>query len=173
MGDLFYEVRQTQIIARVCATIALSEHIGLLVTKRTRRAAEYFTSLEPRTVRCWQPRLWLGFSAERQYEFDERWADMRPLADAGWLVFVSIAPMLGPVKLPPDFLARSDRRWVIVAGEQGAHKDCRDMESAWARVLRDQCHASGIAFFMKQMARKEPIPPDLLIREFPCARIAK
>ena len=29
---------------------------------------------------------------------------MRPLAEAGYLVFVSIAPMLGPVTLPADFL---------------------------------------------------------------------
>ena len=167
MGDLFYEARQTQIINRVCATIAQSEHIGLLLTKRTRRAAAYFTALDARTVRRWQPKLWLGFSAERQGEFDARWQDMRPLADAGWLVFVSIAPMLGPVTLPPDFLARSARRWVIVAGEQGPHRLCRDMHPDWARAIRDQCVASGIPFFMKQMARKEPMPPDLLIRQFP------
>jgi protein gp37 len=85
MSDLFYEKRPTQIITRVCATIAQSEHIGLLLTKRTRRAADYFTALDARTVRRWQPQLWLGFSAERQREFDERWQDMRQLPDAGWL----------------------------------------------------------------------------------------
>ena len=167
MGDLFYEERPTQIITRVCATIAQSEHIGLVVTKRTRRAADYFTALDARTVRRWQPKPWLGFSAERQGEFDARWQDMRPLADAGWFVFVSIAPMIGPVNLPPDFLALKDRSWVIVAGEQGPHRLCRDMRPNWASAIRDQCAASGIAFFMKQMAKKEPIPPDLLIRQFP------
>jgi protein gp37 len=168
MGDLFYERRPTQIINRVCATIAQSEHIGLLVTKRTARMAEYFAALDPRTLRRWQPQLWLGFSAENQEWFDRRWADMRTLADAGWFVFVSIAPMLGPVTLPPDFLALGQRTWVIVAGEQPApvHEDCRPMEADWARALRDQCRASGIPFFMKQMAKKEPIPPGLLIREF-------
>jgi len=135
MGDLFYEVRQTQIIDRVCGTIAQSEHIGLLLTKRTRRAADYFSALDARTVRRWL--LWLGFSAERQREFDTRWQDMRPLADAGWLVFVSIAPMIGPVTLPSDFLALRNRSWVIVAGEQGPHRLCRDMDSDWARALRD------------------------------------
>jgi protein gp37 len=167
MGDLFHEDRPTQIIKRVCATIALSEHIGLLVTKRTRRAAEYFTALDAWTVHRWQPQLWLGFSAERQREFDERWQDMGVLADAGWRVFVSIAPMIGPVNLPPDFLALKNRSWVIVAGEQGPHRLCRDMHPNWARAIRDQCAASSIPFFMKQLARKEPIPPDLLVRQFP------
>jgi protein gp37 len=167
MGDLFYEKHPTQIITKVCATIALSEHIGLLLTKRTRRAAEYFTALDARTVRRWQPQLWPGFSAERQQEFDARWVDMRRLADAGWFIFVSIAPMIGPMTLPPDFLALGNRTWVIVAGEQGKHALCRDMDPRWARAIRDQCRAAAIPFFMKQMARKEPIPPDLLIRQFP------
>jgi protein gp37 len=174
MSDLFHEDRPTEIIRRVCVTVAASAHIGLLLTKRTRRLAEYFATRHLRTLRHWQPKLWLGFNAERQREFRERWQDMRPLADAGWFVFVSIAPMIGPVTLPPDFLALGKRTWVIVAGEQGPHKLCRDMESDWARALRDHCRASGIPFFMKQMARKEPIPPDLLIREFPSpSRIGK
>jgi protein gp37 len=167
MGDLFYEKRPSEIIRRVCATIALSAHIGLLLTKRTERMADYVATLDHRTVRRWQPKLWLGLSAERQQEFDTRWANMRRLADAGWNIFVSIAPMMEPVTLPSDFLTLRDRGWVIVAGEQGPHQECRDMHPNWARAIRDQCAASGIPFFMKQMARKEPIPPDLLIRQFP------
>jgi protein gp37 len=93
---------------------------------------------------------------------------MRALAAAGWFVFVSIAPMLGPVRLPRDFLAIGRRAWTIVAGEQCIpHEACRDMDPDWARAVRDQCRAAGIPFFFKQMARKAPIPPDLLIREFP------
>lgn len=167
MSDLFHENRQSEIIGRVCTTIALSAHIGLLLTKRTARMVEYFAPLDQRTLRRWQPKLWLGFSAERQREFDERRQDMRVLADAGWLVFVSIAPMIGPLTLTPAFLAFGSRTWVIVAGEQGPHAECRDMDPNWARAIRDQCAASGIAFFMKQLARKEPIPPDLWIRQFP------
>jgi protein gp37 len=113
MADLFYERQPDEIISRVCATIAMSEHIGLLLTKRTRRMADYFAALDPRTVMRWQAHLWLGFSAENQEWFDRRWADMRPLAEAGWVVFVSIAPMIGPVTLPDDFLALA--QWVIVS----------------------------------------------------------
>ena len=92
---------------------------------------------------------------------------MRPLANAGWFTFVSIAPMIAPVTLPPDFLALGQRTWVIVAGEQGPHDRCRDMDPQWARAIRDQCAAAGIPFFMKQMAKGAAIPPDLHIRQFP------
>ena len=71
--------------------------------------------------------------------------------------------MLGPVRLADDFACR----WVIVSGEQGRGEDIRDMRPSWARAVRDQCTAAHIPFFMKQMAGKRPIPPDLLIREFP------
>jgi protein gp37 len=170
MADLFYK-RPTEVIDRVCATIALSDHIGLLLTKRTLRMAKYFAAQSPRTVRRWQPKLLLGFSAEGQQEFDERWADMRALANAGWFVFISVAPLISPVTSPHDFLALGQRTWVIVAGEQGKHADCRDMDPNWARVVRDQCKTAGIPFFMKQMAKGAPIPPDLQIRQFPSANL--
>ena len=125
MTDIFIEGRSPAIITRICATLAASPHIGLLLTKRTALMANYFAALDPRTRARWQPQMWLGFSAERQREFDVHWADMRTLAEAGWTIFVSIAPMIGPVILPDDFLALG--RWVIVSGEQGPHRDCRDM----------------------------------------------
>jgi protein gp37 len=105
MSDLFHEGRPDEVIDRAVATVAASDHVGLLLTKRARRMRTYFAAQSPRTVRRWQPTLWLGFSAERQREFDARWEDMRALAEAGWSIFVSIAPMIGPVVLPADFLA--------------------------------------------------------------------
>jgi protein gp37 len=167
MSDLFHEDRDAEVINHVCSTIAISDHIGLLVTKRTARMADYFTKQSPRTVERWQPKMWLGFSAERQQEFDIRWSDVRTLANAGWFTFVSIAPMIAPVTLCDDFLALGKRTWVIVAGEQGPHARCRDMDPQWARAIRDQCAVAGIPFFMKQMAKREAIPPDLHIRQFP------
>lgn len=164
MADLFHEDRPIAIINRAVATVAASDHIGLLLTKRPQRMLEFFERMSARTMAGWQPKFWLGFSAERQIEFDERWPPMRKLAQRGWTVFVSIAPMLGPVRLPDAFLTLG--RWVIVSGEQGPHKHVRDMKPEWARSIRDQC-AGRIPFFLKQMAGKRPIPPDLMIREFP------
>jgi protein gp37 len=47
MADLFYERQPDEVISRVCATIAMSNHIGLLCTKRTARMGEYFAALNP------------------------------------------------------------------------------------------------------------------------------
>jgi protein gp37 len=163
MCDLFHENRPTQIIDRVVTTIAWSSHIGQLLTKRAERMAKYFRS--PDSLRLLQAHLWLGFSAERQKEFDERWPHMRDLANNGWTVFASVAPMLGPLTLPQDFLALGKRTWIVCSGEQGS--GARFMKPEWARALRDQCLESGVAFFMRAMTGKAPIPRDLFIRQFP------
>jgi protein gp37 len=55
--------------------------------------------------------------------------------------------------------------WVIVGGESGP--GARHMDPDWARSIRDQCKEAGVAFFMKQMTHKAPIPEDLFIREMP------
>jgi protein gp37 len=170
MSDVFIEDRPTEIINRALATVVISDHIGLVLSKRTARLAEYFAALDPRTVMRWQSKLWPGFSAERQQEFDSRWADVRPLANAGWFVFASLAPLIAPVTLPPDFLALGNRTWCIVSGEQKIPRTRpRPMDPDWARAVRDQCKEAGIPFFMKQMAKGAPIPPDLQIRQFPSA----
>jgi protein gp37 len=170
LSDLFIEGadRPDTVISRVIATLAQSHHIGQLLTKRTARMSAYFAALDPRTVHRWQPKIWLGFSAENQDWFNQRWPDVRPLSDAGWFVFVSLAPLLAPVTLPDDFLALGKRTWVIVAGEQRVPGTVpRPMKTAWARVIKEQCEQANIPFFMKQMAKGAPRPRDLRIREFP------
>jgi protein gp37 len=168
-GDLFVEGRPKADINRVCATVAASRHIGLLCTKYTRQMANHFASLDPRTVKCWLPKLWLGFSAENQECFDCRWTDLRPFAEAGWFVFASLSPLLDPVTLPSDFLALGPRTWVVVNGEceQLRPDECRPMETEWARAIRNQCSAAGISFFMRAMHSGEYVQPDLWIRQFP------
>jgi hypothetical protein len=47
------------------------------------------------------------------------------------------------------------------------------MDPEWARSLRDACAVSGTAFFMKQMAGKAPIPPDLLVQQYPVGDISQ
>jgi protein gp37 len=94
LSDVFHEDRPKGIIDRALGTVVISRHLGLVLTKRTARMAAYFTALPPHTKRLWQPKLLPGFSAENQECFDPRWADVRPLAEDGWFIFVSIAPML-------------------------------------------------------------------------------
>jgi protein gp37 len=167
VADLFLEGRPEADITRVCATVAASKHIGLVVTRRPRRMLQYFSTPDPRTVKRWQPKLLLGFSAERQ-DYDKHWASVSLLAEAGWFVFVSLSPVIGPITLPPDLLALGQRTWVIFSGEQGKHENCRPLDLNWARAVRDQCRAAGISFFFKQLPKQQKrIPPDLQLREFP------
>lgn len=70
---------------------------------------------------------------------------------------LSAMPAPGPMYRPLD--------WVIVGGESGP--GARPMHPDWARSLRDQCVTAGVAFFMKQMTKKAPIPDDLMIRQMP------
>jgi protein gp37 len=169
LGDLFLEKRPTQIIDRVCATIAQSGHIGLLLTKRTARMASYFAALDPRTARRWQRSLWLGFTAEGQPEFDERWVDVRPLANAGWRTLVSIAPMLELITLPADFLSLGERTWITLngEGEQVPKSRCRPMEPDWALAIMDPCAVHRIPVFVRGMGEGKCILPDCQLREFP------
>jgi len=46
-------------------------------------------------------------------------------------------------------------------------RECWVGPKEWAAAFRDRCATAGIRFFMKQMARKAPIPGSLLVRQFP------
>ncbi len=48
--------------------------------------------------------------------------------------------------------------WVIVGGESG--HEARSMHPAWARSLRVQCEAAGVAFFFKQWGAWGPSTPE-------------
>ena len=158
--------RPTRLIDQVVGRVAVSGHIGLLVTKHPDVMRRYFLGeRSPRMRRLWQESLWLVFSAENQKWFNKRWPSMRDLARRGWFVGVCIAPMLGPVKLPADFLKYAS--WVICYGEQSCGSGWRPMDANWARAVKKQCREAGIPFFFKQMAGKRPIPYDLRVKDFP------
>jgi protein gp37 len=102
--------------------------------------------------------VWLGVSAERQREADERVPDL--LATPAAVRFVSAEPLLGAIDLAAWLGAGGEHPngarfwnatgigWVIAGGESG--KGARPMHPDWARSLRDQCQAAGVPFFFKQ-----------------------
>ncbi len=121
--------------------------------------------------------VWLGVSCERQQEWDERTYHLSHTPAA--VRFVSYEPALGPINgkvqtwpcraagtnccggnsvgEPLRGIAYCERAgadpigkidWVICGGESG--RDARPMHPDWARSIRDQCTAAGVAFFFKQ-----------------------
>lgn len=92
------------------------------------------------------PNLYLGITAENQEMFDKRWAILKQIPAAVYMI--SYEPALGPLVLPPDFLALGQRAWVVVGGESGPR--ARPMYPDWARGLRDQCVEADVPFFFKR-----------------------
>jgi protein gp37 len=107
------------------------------------------------------PNVWLGITAEDDEHYRQRWSILVRIPAA--VYFVSYEPAIGPLDSLVPTLHLPD--WIICGGESGP--GARTMEPAWARALRDQCNALNVAFFMKQMTGKKPIPADLLVRQFP------
>lgn len=104
--------------------------------------------------------LWIGTSVENQEEADTRIPHLLRVPAA--VRFLSCEPLLGEVDLrlfdawleENCYEARGRLHWVIAGGESGG--DARPMAPAWARSLRDQCVAAGVAFHFKQWGEYSP-----------------
>ena len=102
---------------------------------------------------------WLGTTCEDQQNFDRRWPLLRNVPAR--VRFISYEPAIGPLILP----ASDTPDWIICGGESGP--GARYMQPQWAADLKRQCEGRGVAFFMKQMTAKKPIPETLMLRQFP------
>jgi protein gp37 len=104
--------------------------------------------------------VWLGTTCEDQGRYSHRWPILKQIPAT--VHFISYEPALGPLTLESS---PGSPDWIICGGESGA--GARMMEPVWAGKLLDECRSSGVAFFMKQMSQKRPIPSRLLVRQFP------
>jgi protein gp37 len=178
MSDLFHPAVTDEGIDRVFATAALTpQHVYIILTKRSDRMRAYMNGFTCDGARrfhiadaagrmvedgdnahdwvanaAWPlPNVWLGVSAERQQEADERREDLRTLAGAGWTTFVSYEPALGPV----DWSGWEFLKQLIAGGESGPQ--ARPGHPDWYRAARDFAAAHGIAFFFKQWGAWHPL----------------
>lgn len=126
------------------------------------------------------PNVWLGTSTENQEMADLRIPHLLKLRRRVPVLFLSVEPQIGPVQLGVggqlydygygDGLGIS---WVIVGGESGPGH--RPFKEEWARSLRDECAAAGIAFHYKQLGGLHHADGGCLldgveIKEFPTPR---
>lgn len=194
MGDLFHDDVNEKWIGRVIGHIAAAHwHTFIILTKRPRNALEFCHAIahypkgdeSKKPIPGLPPNLHFGITAENQKRADERIPILLQIPAA--VKFISVEPMLSEIhlgKIPKlTFLDHTDGpgnlkitmpelHWVICGAETGP--GARPMDPYWARNLRDQAKAAGVPFFMKAMsyrkhtkAGKEPIPDDLMIREYP------
>lgn len=194
-SDLFYEKVPDEWIDRIFAVMALCpQHVFQVLTKRPYRMMAYcrLKSTPERVSKAVSqiargeyafldnhlradfmplPNVWLGTSVENQEAANHR---LHGLVDTPAAVrWISAEPLLedtvlfscdGPLDIYPG-QAKSPIDWVVVGGESGPGH--RPMNPNWARSIQAQCIHHGVRFFMKQMAGKLPIPPDLMVRQWP------
>ena len=138
-------------------------------------------AIEDLSGRTSLPNVWLGTSVENQPTADARIPHL--LVTPAAVRFVSAEPLLGPVDLyggdpdprlggvaagpnvhlgqwwrhddPANAPPRPGIDWVIAGGESGP--GARPMHPDWARSLRDQCAAAGVAFHFKQWGECVPV----------------
>lgn len=131
----------------------------LLLTKRPKKMAEWAAE------HGWPENCWAGTTTENYEMACARIPYL--LAVPAPVHFLSYEPALGPLNFSRAWMWPVDPvgiDWVICGGESGPN--ARYMEPQWARDVRDAC-GGEVAFFMKQMTKKAPIPDDLMIRQFP------
>jgi protein gp37 len=152
----------------------------LLLTKRPEAVVRL--AAEAGWTGAWPSNTWAGCTVENQQRAEERiW---RLLGVPARIRFLSCEPLLGPLDLanvrlpgwhavngfpePRGAFARWQEKpmraklregidWVICGGESGGQ--ARPFDLAWARSLRDQCQAAGVAFFFKQLGDNPILSP--------------
>lgn len=187
MTDAFGEWVTDDMLDRLFATFAFRRDVTFQVlTKRADRLCDYLTGLGRSFARLeaaarslgvtlqfegvplvgWPLRnVWAGFSAENQEWFDRRAAQTAPLMRAGWTVFVSAEPLLGPIlmrgwdgKVQRNWLGEDGIRLVIAGGESGP--GARTCELDWIRSLVRQCREAGASCFVKQLGASASDPKN-------------
>lgn len=149
MGDLFHPlVPYTFRWAVFRVMIKIKRHNYLVLTKRPIEAAEFIQGYdELRHLDKIAPHVWIGVSAESQWEAYRRVPILLDIPAAKH--FVSIEPMLGPVRVVGPLIAVD---WIICGGETGP--GARKLLSDWPNDLRKDCAKHSIPFFFKQWNRK-------------------
>jgi protein gp37 len=151
MCDLFHPKVPFEFTGEVFETICkCQQHIFQILTKRPQRMAEWVGDFARRHGWFYKGRqqfgqiakhVWLGVSIcvpEEKPKIDT----LRKIPAA--VKFISFEPLLADM----GQLDLTGIDWVIVGGESGPR--ARAMHPDWARGIRDQCKAAGVAFFFKQ-----------------------
>ena len=116
----------------------------------------------------------LGVSVEDQAAADERIPLL--LQTPAAVRFLSIEPLLGPVRLPGLFTMNTPEEaplptidWVIVGAESGPK--ARPCNLDWIRFVVRQCKSAGVSCFVKQIGARPVVTEGLPAREYPGLRI--
>lgn len=142
MSDLFHAKVPISFVRDIFDVIRETpQHTYQALTKRAHRMERLAEKLD------WPDNLWMGVSVEST-EVTDRLDHLR--RTPAKTRFLSCEPLL--TALPDLDLRQID--WVIVGGESG--RKARPMAAGWVEDIRDQCLATGAAFFFKQWGGATP-----------------
>ncbi len=149
MSDLFDNEVPIEWFATAWGAIhAVSDLRVQIVTKRLPMVEKRLEALGEHPLAGWPRNPGLLASVVNQDEAERdipRLIALKVKYGIPW-IGLSMEPLLGTVVLREEWLRDLD--WVIVGGESGP--GARPMHPDWARSLRDQCAAAGVAFHFKQ-----------------------
>lgn len=152
----------------------------LLLTKRPENAKEMIYRMWFRDAE-WPKNYWLGTSVENQEAADLRIPVL--LDTPSPLRWLSMEPLLGPVRLDRWTNDYPGINWIVVGGESGPHARPCDLD--WIRSIIEQCRAFDCPVFVKQLGsvwakankakhahggEMAEWPEDLRVRRFPAAQ---
>jgi protein gp37 len=139
MGDSFSESLPLDWLAPHLEALAASRHIYILLTKRPRRMADFFSRHRVPT------NVWLCTSITNNASLKR----VEPLLDIDAPVRgLSVEPLWEELHL--DEVKGLERlHWVKIGGESGA--DAKPCELAWIRRVAHDCASAGLAVFVKQL----------------------
>lgn len=170
MSDLFHDDVPEEFIAKMWYRMAVTDkHVYMILTKRPLKMKVILNSelfklrLSQANIDFPLKNVWLGVSCENQAMADQRIPHL--LKTPAAVRFVSYEPALGPIDFRKEWIGMAASGfgiaddgvfrtkfdhldWIITGGESGP--GARPMHPDWARSVRDQCKAAGVAFFFKQ-----------------------
>lgn len=179
MTDLFADFVTDAMLVRIFAVCALTpQHTYQFLTKRPERMLAFLsdpgTLTRIATAMCaWPggaaasmklrlplPNVWLGVSVE-DHRVRERIDVLREIPAA--VRWISFEPLIGHIY----DLDLTGMDWAVVGGESGSRARFAEGFEAAALEIRVRCLMYGVAYFLKQMTFKKPIPPHMMLREMP------
>ncbi len=124
----------------------------MLLTKRAEAFTNYLYRLSTMDGQMYlRSRIWAGFTVEDQKSANERMPYMERLSKCVPVTWLSMEPLLGPVRLD---LTHVD--FIILGGESNLQgkipqANVRQTDLAWIRELKNQARQQNCAVFIKQL----------------------
>jgi len=174
MGDLFHPEVDFSSIRDIYETAREHpRHTYIFLTKRPHRMHQFTEYMLRKTdlTEIWGSNMWIGVTAENHERARERVPVL--LSISARVRFVSIEPMLGPVRLRHLDVEKYHSEWCHIDALTGAHTDmgrpcesvpkldwvicggetgpgARPMSPEWAQELLWDCVTAHVPFFFKR-----------------------